>query len=124
MDISEILSNLSADDINNLKNAASSILGNGIFNKNEEKIETGKDVKSNALMPEAKEKGGFDIFNPELFEGIASVFSTINREDDRCRFLLSLRPMLSEGRRSRADEAVKFLKLLNVVPLLRDRGIL
>ncbi len=44
--------------------------------------------------------------------------------DDRSRLLLALRPHLSEGRRERVDKAIKLLRLISVMPLLKESGIL
>lgn len=46
-----------------------------------------------------------------------------NETDDRTRLLLALKPHLSEKRRERVDKAVKILKLLDMLPLLKDSGI-
>ena len=45
-------------------------------------------------------------------------------EDERCALIKSLRPMLSEQRRKKADEAIKLLKLASIIPLLKESGIL
>ncbi len=45
-------------------------------------------------------------------------------DDSRSGLLLALRPHLSEERRGRVDKAVKILKLVSIMPLLREQGIL
>ena len=47
-----------------------------------------------------------------------------NQEDDATRLLAALRPLLGEARRKKLDEAVRILKLLHLLPLLRESGIL
>lgn len=44
--------------------------------------------------------------------------------DNRSNLLLSLKPHLSSDRQSRVDKAVKILKLVSLVPILREQGIL
>ena len=46
-----------------------------------------------------------------------------NESDDRTRLLLALRPHLSRERQQRVDEAVKILRLISLLPLVREAGI-
>jgi hypothetical protein len=46
-----------------------------------------------------------------------------NKENDRVKLLLALKPHLSLEKRERVDVAVKILKLLDMAPLLKEMGI-
>lgn len=46
-----------------------------------------------------------------------------NREDDRTRLLMALRPLLSPDRQGRVDKAVKLIKIAQLLPLLRESGL-
>jgi hypothetical protein len=50
--------------------------------------------------------------------------NNINAKDNRTALIEALKPMLSEPRRQKADEAIKILRLINLIPLLRDSGLL
>ena len=54
----------------------------------------------------------------------APLLASANQEDDATRLLAALRPLLGEARRKKLDEAVRILKLLHLLPLLRESGIL
>ena len=54
----------------------------------------------------------------------APLLSTVKKEDDATRFLAALRPLLSEPRQKKLDEAGRILRLLRILPLLRDSGLL
>ena len=45
-------------------------------------------------------------------------------EDDASRLLTALRPLLSESRQKKLDDAGRILKLLHLLPLLRESGLL
>ncbi len=45
-------------------------------------------------------------------------------DDDNIRFLMALRPLLSEEKHGRLDRAVKILKAINLLPVLKESGIL
>lgn len=47
-----------------------------------------------------------------------------NQSDDRTRLLLAIRPHLSDERQDRVDTAVKLLKLVSVMPMLTESGLL
>lgn len=44
--------------------------------------------------------------------------------DSRVALLTALKPHLSEKRRQRVNKAVKMLRLVSLVPLLREQGVL
>lgn len=112
MDISEILGSLSQEDIKNLQDIASSIMGD-----NAPEAEKPKENP-----PQDNPFSGIDI---NAFANIASVMSKLGSSSDpRSRLILSLRPLLSPERQKRADEALKILKIIELVPVLRDTGLL
>ena len=54
----------------------------------------------------------------------APLLASANREDDSTRLLAALRPLLGEARQKKLDEASKILKLLHLLPLLKESGVL
>lgn len=64
---------------------------------------------------------GFDI---SKLMGMASMLQGFNSEDDNIRLILALKPLLSEEKRIKADRAVKILKIINLLPLLKESGLL
>ncbi|MBR6548441.1 MAG: hypothetical protein IKT68_02760 [Clostridia bacterium] len=47
-----------------------------------------------------------------------------NTNDRRAGVLLALRPYLTEHRQKRVDDAVKILRLINILPAVKEAGIL
>lgn len=64
--------------------------------------------------------------SPAQLAGMVKMVSALNsrKEDDRTRLLQALRPHLSPEKRDRVDKAVKFLKIMDILPLIRGAGIL
>ena len=54
----------------------------------------------------------------------APLLTTVNQEDNATRFLTALRPLLSEEKQKKLDEAGRILKLLRLLPLLKESGLL
>lgn len=54
----------------------------------------------------------------------APLLASANREDDSTRLLAALRPLLGEARQKKLDDASKILKLLHLLPLLKESGVL
>ena len=49
---------------------------------------------------------------------LTSIMGAMNRPDSRTRLIEALKPLLSEKRRRRADEAMQIIKLLDILPTL------
>lgn len=107
-DIGSLLSGLSDEDFAALSDMAQQLLGSG---EGEEKQQT-------------KEP------QPDLFGGIdADMLAKLMRilpmlqgggDDERTRLICALKPLLSEPRRRRADEALKLMHLMDIMPLLGE----
>lgn len=102
MDLNEIISSLSEDDINQLKNVAGTIFGSD--NQHE--------------SDQSSQKKESDIF-----QSIGEIGKLFSLEDERTLLIKALKPMLSEDKQKKADEAIKILRLMQIVPLLRDSGL-
>ena len=55
--------------------------------------------------------------------GLMSAFNN-QKNDRRTELLLALKPHLSEERRERVDKAVKILKIVSILPALKEQGLL
>ena len=65
---------------------------------------------------------------PDISElgGIMNVLSKLKTggEDDRTRLLLALKPHLSEEKRKKVDTAIKLLRIVELLPMLKESGLL
>ncbi len=101
-DIQDILSSISDEDMAKIKSVAQSIIGES--------------------KPKQEEKP--TLFNSTLFDektlsNMMNIMGKINKEDNRTRLIADLKPLLSEERRKKADNAIRFLQLMEVLPLLK-----
>ncbi|MBO4692863.1 MAG: hypothetical protein J5659_00505 [Clostridia bacterium] len=69
--------------------------------------------------------------NPSFFDSadIGKIMGIVGKlqkkeNDNRTKLLLALKPHLSPLRREKVDSAVKLLKLIEALPLLKEAGIL
>lgn len=106
-DISQILSSMSDDDVEQLKSVASS------FFAQSEKEQT----KEKKQPKEETEQLDF-----ESIKKIMNILKLLKSDihDPRCDLLYALKPMLKEKRREKVDQAAKMLQLLSVLPKLRE----
>ena len=147
MDIGEILSSLSAEDMKNLQNLASSIMSNnqpqqqnanvqgstqqqagsnqnaeGTFDLSALSGLLSQGAAQNPPPSSPQGQGGFDLGS---LGSIANILGKFNQNDDkRCRLITALKPLLSPERQQRADEALRIIKLMDILPLIRDSGLL
>ncbi len=103
MDIGELISSLSPEDINQLKSVAGAVLGQNEASGNGEN----RSADTAALI-----------------KNISRLTGGLREEDDRIALMKALKPLLSESKRHKADDAIKLLRLIQMVPLLRDSGFL
>ena len=106
MDISSLLSSLSQDDIEKLKTTAQQFFGT-----KEEKKQPEQQVK--------KFEGTDAMFDPKILTGVAKLSGMLNESDEKSNFILALKPLLSENRRKKADEAIMMLKLMRVINIMQ-----
>ncbi len=109
MDISSLLSSLSQEDIEKLKSTAAQFFGNG--NDAPKKQESANE----SLLPEMN-------FDPKLLTGVAKFSRMMNENDERSNFIMALKPLLSENRRKKADDAVMMLKFMRIINALQENG--
>lgn len=70
------------------------------------------------------EGGLFSGLDPEMLLRMLSLFEVFNQPSDNERFLLALKPLLREENRPKIDSAVRLLKLISLLPILRQSGML
>lgn len=97
------------DTLNQVRQMAESILGE---EKKEENAPKAPDIS--------------DFFGGVDISSLISIISRLksSENDDRTKLLYALKPHLSEPRREKVDTAIKILKAIELLPLLKDSGIL
>lgn len=73
--------------------------------------------------------GDFDISSLLGMEDIGNLLGIINRlrssgNDPKAQLLYALKPHLSPPRREKVDTAVKILKIIELLPLINETGLL
>ena len=58
--------------------------------------------------------------NAQMMAKLSSIMNAMNKKDDRTKLIEALKPLLSEKRRKKADEAMQILKLLDILPTLSN----
>lgn len=110
--INDIISSLSADDINMLKGVASSILGE------EAKKAPALPSQSISNLPADIGIEGID-FN--MIMKAKSIFDKMNATSNKnVDLIMALKPHLSPETQNKADQALRILKLFEVLPLLKE----
>lgn len=74
--------------------------------------------------PQPAAGAGTPAFDPALLLKMQQAMGALRQDDPRMNFLMALKPNLSEHRRQRVDEAIRILRLLSMVPLLREQRLL
>ena len=105
IDIENLLSSISDEDMAKIKSIAESLTENN----NTQPKETPNKTELKPDLP----------IDGDMMRKIMGFMGNFNKEDYRTRLIQDLKPMLSDERKHKADEAVKFLQLMEVLPLLK-----
>lgn len=97
-DIASLLNSISPEEMERLKGIASSL--------------------APSLMPPQE-----TAELPQIPSGLLSIMQGINSKDDKTDLIKALKPFLSAEKQQRADEAMRLLKLMRILPLLRELNI-
>lgn len=92
--------------------------------KDEESMKKIGALAAQLSLPEAKtETGGAeDLSEVKKIMSLVSRFKN-QKEDNRTRLLLALKPMLSDEKAKRIDGAVKLLKIIDLLPLIKETDL-
>lgn len=88
--------------------------------------EMAESILSENEKPKANDDSVFGNIDSNELSSIMSIVSRLNAKGDdaRTNLLAALKPHLSEPKREKVDTAIKILRLLDLLPLLRESGIL
>lgn len=69
--------------------------------------------------------GGFDLSKIDvgMIMKLQQMMSSFNREDDNTRLLHALKPHLRKERQQKADEAIRLMQLMEMLPMLKESGL-
>ena len=112
--LAEILND--PDSLNRVREMAENILGNN-STQSESSTKTHTDTNLGSLFG--------DDFDPIQIGKIISIMSRLKNDgdDNRSKLLLALKPHLSAPKREKVDTAIKLLKLIDLLPILRESGM-
>lgn len=126
LNINDILSSLSNDDIEMLKGVAGSILNQSDTQSSAQQQKPPQSAPQSA--PQERQSlppqlNGLN-FNSDDFAMIMkakSIFDRMNKTSSKNADLINaLKPHLSEQSRQKADQAIRILKLFDMLPYLKD----
>ena len=94
----------------------------------EQLLDSEEKSNSNAKNSEIDSDGGSeDIFGGIDIEAVmklGEMLSSMNKPDKNTQLLLALKPHLRPENRSKVDSALKLMKIMSILPLLKESGVL
>lgn len=116
-DLNEKLAGLLNDpeSMNRVRKMAESLLGN-----------QRQEDTSPPASPMLSNTDSVGIAGGDELRAVMNIMSRLKNEknDSRTQLLLALKPHLSEPRQEKVDTAVKILRLLDLLPYLKESGVL
>ncbi len=65
--------------------------------------------------------GGLDI---GMLLGLQGLLGSMSAEDNSTKLLAALKPYLADSRKSKVDRAIKILRIVKMIPSLREAGLI
>ncbi len=123
--LNDIINNLSADDINMLKGVASSILGEEAQkNAPQPKQENNSNNSQNSMANVSNAlslANGLDNIDFDMIMRAKTIFEKMNNTKSKnADLILALKPHLDPRTQNKADQALRILKLFEILPLLKE----
>jgi hypothetical protein len=103
----------SPEGMEKIKNIVSMLSNSGGGDGAEPQKEKGNDGGDNGLN-----------FDPAMLLKLTQAFNAMKKGDPRIDLLLALKLNLSDPRRKKVDEAIQIMRLINMMPLLKEQGFL
>ncbi|MDO4199145.1 MAG: hypothetical protein Q4D57_00050 [Clostridia bacterium] len=97
----------------------------GMFGSSENNKSTDNEDK-NETNETAKDKSDDFGFSPDMLGTLFKIMpliSSLGKDDKYTKFLKSLKPLLSEERQKKLGDSAKILKLMRILPLIKDQGL-
>lgn len=130
--INDIIASLTDDDINMLKGVASSILGSN-DNQNQQGEGENAQNSSKGNNQQSKPQQNFQSSSPlpanlsldnidfDMIMKAKNIFDKMNSTSNKnTDLILALKPHLKPEMQNKADQAVRILKLFDILPLLKE----
>ncbi len=119
--LNDIISSLSADDINMLKGVASSILGGSDDDTQSENQQNQMQTQNQSRGSNALASLGINTDDFNMMMKAKSIFDKMNSASNKnTDLIMALKPHLAPENRAKADTAIKILRLFDILPYLKD----
>ena len=80
----------------------------------------GESPKKEEQKPTAMDFGGLDM---NMIMKLQQMMGQFNSHDKNTDLIMALKPHLKPERQSKADDAIKIMRLISLLPLLKDSGL-
>lgn len=116
-----LFSNLQGNQNNNQSNEASNNQqGNGFDMSQLAAMLSNMQGNGNTGEESQNQMPNIDI---NMIMGLQQIFSKMNVSDKNSQLLLALKPHFGEARRHKVDQAISMMRLMSILPALKDSGI-
>ncbi len=96
----------------------------GLFGQSANSFEPSSDQTSSDISPPSSSP--FDLLGPDGIQTamkLMPILSELKNDDDTIRLLRAIKPFLSPQRQNKLEEAIKLLRIIRIIPLLRSQGL-
>lgn len=84
-------------------------------------------VSESSNVPQSKQQSSIDLLGADGLQTamrFMPIITELKRDDETTQLLRAIKPFLSPQRQDKLEEAVRILRIIRIVPLLKNQGLM
>jgi len=98
-----------------------------MFNKSSDSPDNNGISGDTAALSQPKQQSPLDLLGADGLRtamNFMPIISEIKRDDETTQLLYAIKPFLSPQRQAKLDEAIRLLRIIRILPLLKNQGLI
>lgn len=99
----------------------------GLLNKSSDTVEDNSSSGDTTLLTKPNPPSPLDLLGSDGLQTAMKfmpILSELKKDDETTQLLYAIKPFLSTQRQAKLDEAIRLLRIIKILPLLKNQGLI
>ncbi len=99
----------------------------GLLNKSSDSADANNSPGDTAALSNLKQPSPLDLLGTDGLKTAMKfmpILSELKKDDETTQLLYAIKPFLSPQRQAKLDEAIRLLRIIKILPLLKNQGLM
>lgn len=99
----------------------------GLLNKSSDTVEDNSSSGDTTLLTKPNPSSPLDLLGSDGLQTAMKfmpILSELKKDDETTQLLYAIKPFLSTQRQAKLDEAIRLLRIIKILPLLKNQGLI